>query len=290
MRPFLKWAGGKYRIVDRINQVLPPGKRLVEPFVGSGAVFLNTNFPAYFLSDSNADLINLFVRLQNEGPDFIKYCKSFFKPENNDPAKFYKFRDRFNSSQNKREKSALFVYLNRHCFNGLCRYNSKGGFNVPFGRYKKPYFPDEEMLFFYEKSKTAEFRQADFKETMRSAQAGDVVYCDPPYVPLSDTANFTSYSSGKFGLNEQKELAELARELAQQGVIVVISNHNTKFTRAVYSSASRTEYFDVRRLISCNGDNRQKASEVLVVFDATAVLAKSYQQKSNENGRYPAHK
>ena len=134
MKPFLKWAGGNYRLIDRIQSVLPAGNRLIEPFVGSGAVFLNTNYKSNLLTDSNPDLINLFKNLQNEGQNFINYCSSFFVPENNNELAFYQFREEFNTTTDIRKKSALFGYLNRHCFNGLCRYNSKGGFNVPFGR------------------------------------------------------------------------------------------------------------------------------------------------------------
>lgn len=266
MRPFLKWAGGKYRILDRIKQVIPPGKRLVEPFVGSGALFLNSDYPNYLLADTNKDLISLYICLQNEGLEFISYCKTFFTPDNNVSEKYYEFRTLFNSSRDVHEKAALFLFLNRHCYNGLCRYNSKGKFNVPFGRYRKPYFPEQEMFFFYQKSETVEFCLSDFRDTMKSLRVGDVVYCDPPYVPLSNTANFNSYSSDKFSLSQQKELAQLAEDLSQKGITVVISNHNTEITQSAYANATDRIYFDVQRFISSNGKNRQSASEVLAIF------------------------
>ena len=265
VRPFLKWAGNKYRILHEIRAVLPQGKRLIEPFVGSGAVFANTDFTSYLLADVNPDLIALYRYLQEEGPRFIEYCRSFFAPENNTGDAFYSLRARFNETLDVREKAALFVYLNRHCYNGLCRYNSSGGFNVPFGRYEKPYFPEAEMAHFYERSRRAEFICADFRETMVSAQHGDVVYCDPPYVPLSDTANFTSYSSNLFGMAEQRELARLAEKLTDRGVPVIISNHNTEFTRREYAQAEIVA-FDVRRTISRDASNRGKAKELLAVF------------------------
>jgi DNA adenine methylase len=161
MKPFLKWAGNKHQIVRHIRSILdtlPPGSRLIEPFVGSGAVFLNTRYPRYLLSDVNQDLIHLYQTLQSEGQNFIDYCRSFFVPENNTPDRFYELRVTFNTTQNKTLKAALFLYLNRHCYNGLCRYNAKNGFNVPFGRYSKPYFPEQEMWAFYEKSREAVFR------------------------------------------------------------------------------------------------------------------------------------
>lgn len=265
MKPFLKWAGGKYKIVNRIKQLLPAGTRLVEPFTGSAALFLNTDFPSYLLADINPDLITLYQTLQVEGAPFVDYCQTFFAPENNDKAAYYAFREQFNSTADPRLKSALFLYLNKHCFNGLCRYNAGGEFNVPFGRYKKPYFPRPEMLFFHQQAQRATIIQANFVTVMEACRPGDVVYCDPPYVPLSDTANFTSYSAGKFGLEQQVQLARLAESLAGQGIPVVISNHNTAFTRRQYRRAVLNK-FPVQRHISRDGANRTKVNELLALF------------------------
>ncbi len=265
MKPFLKWVGNKYKLVNRITALLPPGKRLIEPFVGSGAVFLNSDYPAYLLADANTDLINLFLHLQDEGDDFIDYCRSFFIPENNVNQTYYELRARFNHATDTRLKSALFAYMNRHSFNGLCRYNSKGGFNAPFGRYKRPYFPEKEMRNFYRRSQRAIIVNKCFGEIMDKAEPGDVVYCDPPYVPLSPTALFTSYSTDKFGFVQQRELARKAEELATRGVPVVISNHHTEFTEREYALAE-THIFDVARRISCQPANRRPATEVLALF------------------------
>ncbi|MBI3959871.1 MAG: Dam family site-specific DNA-(adenine-N6)-methyltransferase, partial [Chloroflexi bacterium] len=172
MRTFLKWAGNKQRIVDRIAALLPAGQRLVEPFIGSGAVFLNTDYPAYRLADANGDLIDLYTRLQREGRDFIDFCRSLFVAQNNTPAAFYALRSTFNETSDSRLKSALFLYLNRYGYNGLCRYNASGGFNVPFGRYKKPYFPQVEMEAFWRESQTAQFCRADFVTTIQAARPG----------------------------------------------------------------------------------------------------------------------
>jgi DNA adenine methylase len=141
----------------------------------------------------------------------------------------------------------------------------KGGFNVPFGRYKRPYFPEAEMHHFVQKAQNATFQHNKFAATMASCQPGDVVYCDPPYVPLSNTANFTSYSANGFGWAEQTDLAHQANKLAQRGIPVIISNHNTAAVREVYEAA-KIETFEVRRFISCNGDKREKAAELLAVF------------------------
>lgn len=266
MKPFLKWAGNKYQIIQRIQAILPPGKRLIEPFVGSGAVFLNTDYSNYLLADSNLDLILTYQYLQAEGQVFIDYCAKFFIPENNCAERFYEFREQFNTTHDTRLKSALFIYLNKHCFNGLCRYNAKGGFNTPFGKYTKPYFPQQEMLYFYERAKQAVFEQADFVTTLSQANVGDVVYCDPPYVPLSKTAHFTSFSAGGFGIEQQKMLAELAEDLAKRGICVVISNHHTEFTQQAYQNA-KLQIFPVQRFISCKGDSRNEVNEVLALFN-----------------------
>lgn len=266
MKPFLKWAGNKYKIVERIKDLLPPGNRLVEPFVGSGALFLNSDYPRYLLSDANADLITLYQHLQTEGEAFIAYCRPLFTPENNDKDRYYALRTEFNETGDLRRKSAIFLYMNKHGYNGLCRYNMKGGFNVPFGRYKRPYFPEAEMHHFHQKAQSATFQQANFAAVLAGCQLGDVVYCDPPYVPLSSTANFTSYSANGFGWNEQTELARQAANLAKRGIPVVISNHDTKLVRLAYEEAE-IESFEVRRFISCNGDKREKTAELLALFN-----------------------
>lgn len=267
MKPFLKWPGGKYRQVERICKQLGEGQRLVEPFVGSAAVFLNSTFNRYLLADCNADLINLYHQLQAEGESFIRYCKRFFTPNNNQKTVYYNNRERFNRTRDKRLRSALFLYLNRHGYNGLCRYNASGEFNVPFGRYERPYFPEKEMRFFHDKSHNACFIHASFSETMQKVKAGDIVYCDPPYAPLSATAYFTDYARGGFNWEHQLELAEWAGQLSRNGNRVVISNHNIESIANLYkNSGAAMDTFKVRRTISCRANNRNKVGELLAVF------------------------
>lgn len=265
MKPFLKWAGNKYQIIGRIRAVLPPGPRLIEPFAGSAAVFLNTDYADNLVADSSTDLMQTYIYLQAEGVQFIHYCEQFFTDDNNNEERYYELRQQFNETADARLKAALFVYLNKHCYNGLCRFNSKGRFNTPFGKYKKPYFPHKEMIYFYEKSKTAVFTQGDFATAFAQARPGDIVYCDPPYVPLSKTANFTSYDVGGFGLEQQQRLADLANDLASNGVTVVISNHQTEFTQQAYKNAI-IQSFPVQRYISCKGENRNTVNEILAIF------------------------
>jgi DNA adenine methylase len=275
MRPFLKWAGGKMRLVERIQAVLPQGERLVEPFVGSGALFLNTDFPAYLLADTNRDLINCYRQLQHGGAEFIDYCASYFVPANNQQEAFYALRTRFNTTHDLAEKAASFVYLNRHGYNGLCRYNSSGGFNVPFGRYARPYFPRDEMTYFWQKAARCEFVAAEFATTMHTTRPGDVVYCDPPYAPISATANFTSYSADGFTVESQRRLAAEAERLAQRGVPVVISNHDLSLTRELYASADQLIFFAVQRNISRDTANRGSAAELLAIFKASKPAQRS---------------
>lgn len=267
-RPFLKWPGGKYRLLGSIDKCLPKGKQLIEPFVGAGAVFLNTDYAHYILNDINTDLINLYQILQKDGLTFIDYCKQYFKPRYNTEKSYYRLRDQFNASDDLYQRSALFLYLNRHGFNGLCRYNmGKKEFNVPFGRYLKPYFPEKEMVHFYEKAQYALFVCEDFSETLKRAKKESVVYCDPPYVPLSFTANFTRYHAEGFSMEQQQQLADLAKALALKGIPVLISNHSHDLTHGMYQGAHVTE-FEVKRLISCQANNRQMVKELLALFQS----------------------
>lgn len=265
MRPFLKWAGGKYLLINKIRDCLPPGQRLIEPFVGAGAVFLNMDYANYLLADINSDLINCFEYLQKEQQVFIDYTKTFFVPEYNIKSAFLSLRDEFNKTHDLRLKAALFIYLNRHCFNGLMRYNHSGIFNTSFGRYKRPYFPLTAMQHFATKVQDATVVCANYVEIMQNAKAGDLIYCDPPYIPLSKTANFTQYYGGSFTDNDQKNLIDLARDLALRGIPVIISNHDTDYIQKLYFGASITS-FPVRRNISCNGDSRMVVREILALF------------------------
>lgn len=267
VRPFLKWAGNKYRIIERVKARLPAGRRLVEPFTGSGAVFLNTDYPRYLLADGNKDLIDLYRTLQTEGEAFITDCRRLFRPGNNTAEAYYRLRAEFNACHDIRRRATLFVYLNRHGYNGLCRYNAKGGFNVPFGRYKQPYFPAAEMLAFHHKARRAVFKHETFEQTLRRLRGGDVVYCDPPYVPLSLSSSFTAYHADGFSLAQQQQLADLAAAAAGRDIPVLISNHDTPFTRDAYRGAD-IELLSVQRSISCQGHKRGYVGELLALYRA----------------------
>lgn len=266
IRPFLKWAGNKYNCLEKIIKHLPKGNRLIEPFTGSGAIFLNSQYNEYLLGELNHDLVNIFQQIQNNSDKFIEISKKLFTKANNRESIYYKFRDEFNSCKPGERRSALFLYLNRHGYNGLCRYNSKGIFNVPFGNFTNPIFPEERMQFFHKKSQKAKFVSQNFEKTFAEAQIGDVIYCDPPYSPISENAKgFTQYSGNIFDENTQNTLAKLAEETANRGIPVVISNHDTQFTRNLYKNGEIVS-FNVPRYISANIYNRKPVAELICVY------------------------
>ncbi|AHG19959.1 DNA adenine methylase [Chania multitudinisentens RB-25] len=265
-RAFLKWAGGKYPLVDEIRRHLPTGDCLIEPFVGAGSVFLNTEYDAYILADINSDLINLYNIVKLRTDDFVRDALVLFTDEFNNSDQFYLLREEFNTSNDVYRCALLFLYLNRHCYNGLCRYNLRGEFNVPFGRYKKPYFPEEELYWFAEKSRNATFVCEHYRDTMMKAARGAVVYCDPPYAPLSATANFTAYHTNSFSLADQQGLAKIAHQLSVENQVpVLISNHDTELTRDWYQHASLF-VVKARRTISRNILGRGKVDELLALY------------------------
>ncbi|WP_272516798.1 adenine-specific DNA-methyltransferase [Providencia sp. PROV209] len=269
-RAFLKWAGGKYPLVDEIKKHLPQGNCLIEPFVGAGSVFLNTNYDSYVLADINSDLINLYNTVKYRSEAFIEEAQRLFTPEFNTSEQYYLMRKTFNQSDDPAKRSILFLYLNRHCYNGLCRYNLRGEFNVPFGRYKKPYFPKDELLWFAEKAQKATFVTQSYSKTLLDAPMGSVIYCDPPYAPLSETANFTAYHTNSFSAQEQQNLALLAHKLSSEREIpVLISNHETPMTREWYHQA-QLHIVKVRRTISRNILNRAKVNELLALYEGAS--------------------
>ncbi|WP_075182566.1 adenine-specific DNA-methyltransferase [Pantoea sp. 1.19] len=265
-RAFLKWAGGKYPLLDDIRRHLPEGEVLIEPFVGAGSVFLNTDYARYVLADINSDLINLYNILKTRADAFIREAAGYFTAETNDADVFYAHRQAFNRSRDGYQRALLFLYLNRHCYNGLCRYNLSGEFNVPFGRYVRPYFPAAELYAFAEKAQQATFVCEAYDVTLSNAADGSVVYCDPPYAPLSATANFTAYHTNSFSLHEQQHLAALAQKLSgERQIPVLISNHDTALTRQWYAGAE-LHVVSARRSISSRIQGRNRVDELLALY------------------------
>ncbi len=267
IRPFLKWAGGKQRCLGKILPQLPNANRLIEPFTGAGTIFLNTNYKNYLLAEINHDLINLYSTLRDHQTPFIKHCETYFSVTNNSKDRYYQLRNHFNLCKDNYERAALFLYLNRHGFNGLCRYNQSGIYNVPYGSHgqKGPYFPKKELLTFATKAKAVDFVCQDFRETFALAKPGDVIYCDPPYVPYDLEVKTFSYYQNAFNTEEQTFLAQHALMTSKKGIPVIISNHDTPFTRELYKKAKITS-FPVQRFISCDGRNRQPVKELIAIY------------------------
>ena len=269
-KPFLKWAGNKYRLRSHLMPLVGSPKRYCEPFAGSLATALNIDAEEYFLNDLNKDIINLYNHLI-ESDTFILECEKYFGEYSNNKNTFYIFRNHFNHCNvNSEIRSFLFVYLNKHCFNGLTRYNSKGGYNVPFGKRKTPHFPKVEMQNFreYFQTKTVKFTSLSFKDESlyENLDSGDVVYFDPPYIPISITSAFTNYTGEDFTQDQQVELVELTKKLNHRGIKVIISNHDVPLARELYKGANIYE-IQVRRSISAKGSSRKKVNELIAVFE-----------------------
>ncbi|EBK8873856.1 Dam family site-specific DNA-(adenine-N6)-methyltransferase [Salmonella enterica] len=264
-RPFLKWAGGKYSLLPELERLIPAGKRLIEPFVGGGSVFLNSDkHERFLLADINADLINLYQMLAVVPDSVIAEAMKAFR-HLNDAENYTAIREAFNAQKlNATERAAAFLYLNRHCFNGLMRYNLDGFFNVGWGKYKAPYFPEKELMAFRKKSSACVFMTAGFERTLRLAGDGDVVYCDPPYEPMPGTAGFTSYASGGFSWDSQVALAESCVAAHQRGAKVFISNSTAPRVIELYEQHGFTLHrVNARRSISSKGSTRETANDIV---------------------------
>ncbi|PAO20148.1 DNA adenine methylase, partial [Enterobacter roggenkampii] len=239
----LKWVGSKVRIMPQLREHLPEGKRLVEPFAGSCAVMMNTDYDEYLIADLNPDLVNLYKVMTYYTDAFLNELDLMFSAgalgdQESRAVYYYAIREAFNLSgkalgSESVEAAVRFMYLNRHGFNGLCRYNRRGQFNVPFGKYKKNYFPLKEVRAFAEKAKRATFITAHYSETLALVRAGDVVYCDPPY--LTESGNFTSYTESGFSYLDQGRLARKLRRLTENGVSVVASNSDLEMVHYLYA-------------------------------------------------------
>jgi len=239
-----------------------------------------TDFDSYVLADSNGDLIELYLLVADEFREFNAYAKSMFVPENNRPDRYYHLRDRFNEIRLdpwtcvQVERAAIFLYLNRHCYNGLCRYNSRGGFNVPFGRYRKPYYPEAELRHFHQKAneRHLELYVMDYRRTMLAmTRPGDSLYLDPPYLPENNKAEgFTAYNSKGFGMADHLELTRLAAQAARSGVQVVLSNHSRHDINKTYREyGARLHFHSQPRAINSKTIGRIPAREVLAVWDGS---------------------
>lgn len=263
--PIVKWVGGKRQLMFELIKNMPKSyNRYFEPFIGGGALFFELQPEQAYISDMNEELINLYQVVRDNVDELIIDLKKhdiskeyFMEIRNIDRTEDY---ENWSSIQ----KASRFIYLNRTCFNGMYRVNSKGEFNVPFGHYKNPRIVDENNLTNCSNLlQRTEIRHADFSEILTKVQEGDFVYFDPPYVPLSETSSFTSYTKDGFDIDMQFKLRDVCDELDNKGVKFMLSNSDTKLVNKLYVNHEIKKVFASRQ-INANADGRGKITEVLV--------------------------
>jgi len=267
-RSFLKWAGGKHSVLDEVRAMLPAGERLIEPFVGSGTVFINAGFKRNLLGDVNPDLINLFNQLQGNPDAVIKAAYQLERGCLSNEA-YLAIRDEFNGREAHAVRhAALFLALMRTSFNGLCRYNQKGLFNVGWNKKGEAnYFPMDELAHFTGMQKEMTFMCAGFEDVIAQAGEGDVIFCDPPYEPLPDEAGFTAYSGTSFTFADQVRLVECLVAARDRGAKVVITNSSAPAILYLYiSNGFRIAPLATRRSVSCKSETRKTVNDIIAAL------------------------
>lgn len=266
--PVLKWVGGKRQLMNEIEKVLPDSiSTYYEPFIGGGAVLFELQPPKAVINDINGELINLYNVIKDDVDSLIQDLN---KHENTSEY-FYRIRemdrDRYiYENLSNIEKASRIIYLNKTCFNGLFRVNKAGEFNSPFGKYKNPNIINEATLRAVSKyfnKANIKFLNGDFERALRGIRKGSFVYLDPPYDPVSSSANFTGYDKGGFNRDEQIRLKKICDELDKKGVKFLLSNSATEFIKELYKDY-KIEIIKAKRSINSNGDLRGDVDEVLV--------------------------
>lgn len=264
-KPFVKWAGGKRKLIGIITQYLPKHwNTYIEPFVGGGALLFHLQPKTAIISDTNSELINAY-RVIKENPykliELLEHMKSHHSKEY-----YYYIRDKFLPKDNI-EKAARFIYLNRTCFNGLWRVNKQGKFNVPMGRYKNPKIVDRDNILAvhnYLSNNDITILNEDFEKVSLLAKPGDLVYFDPPYLPSDGSSKFTSYTSDNFGMEDHIRLRDTFQKLSSQGVFVILSNSDSPIIRELYRDFTIVE-IETSRFINSRGNARRGWKELLII-------------------------
>ena len=265
-RPFIKWVGGKRQLLSQLSDYFPTNyNKYIEPFVGGGAVFFYLLPQTSVLMDINPELINAYQVIKHKVEDLIESLHQ----HKNDKEYFYEVRawdrdpERF-QTLDRVERAARTIFLNKTCYNGLYRVNKKNQFNTPFGRYKNPTICDEFNLRAVNLALTnTKIHLGDFSESIKYADSGDFVYMDCPYHPVSDTANFTSYTKDDFGVAEQKRLNKVYSDLDKKGCTVLLSNSYTPFILDLYQDFN-INIVHATRAVNCDPSKRGKIREVLI--------------------------
>ncbi len=261
-RPFIKWAGGKRQLLSSLLQHAPhDAPTYFEPFVGGGALFFALRPQRAVLADVNERLIRTYRGVKNNVDDVIRQLRAL--PHT--PAFFYRFREEKIDGGTDANVAAWFIYLNKTGFNGLYRVNRDNRFNVPFGRYANPTICDEPTLRACSAALAeTELLVEDFAKVAPKAKRGDFVYFDPPYVPLSTTSSFTSYTSRGFGEAEQARLRDTARKLKKRGVRVLLSNSSAPSVRKLYAEGFDIAEVSATRLVNSKATARGAVVELLI--------------------------
>jgi len=267
--PFVKWAGGKRQLLPALKELLPPKKRKAycEPFAGGAALLFELQPHNAHINDINNDLINTYQVIRDDVQTLIKILQK----HQNTPEYFYRMRDMDRNPKkyqklSNTEKAARLIYLNKTCYNGLFRVNNAGEFNTPFGYYKNPNIVNAPTLLAisdYLNNNDIRFSSCDYKEILRGLNKDFFVYLDPPYDPVSGTANFTGYAKGGFDRKEQENLRQQCDILHQRGIAFMLSNSNTEFIRQQYANYSVTTV-QARRYINSNVQGRGDVDELII--------------------------
>ena len=271
-KPFVKWAGGKRQLIPILNENLPKSfGTYYEPFLGGGALLFHMlterKGQKCSISDLNSDLVLTYTTIRNRIDELISSLKNHERNYHKD-SKTYYYSVRGSNPRSEIEKTSRLLFMNRTCFNGLYRVNSKGKFNVPLGRYTNPNIVNEENLrsvsAILESSKVA-IKCRDFESVLRDAKKGDLVYFDPPYQPVSQTANFTSYTNKSFTYEDLNRLAELCLKLDSKGCKVLLSNSDSEEVAEIFSNKSwKINRIQANRSINSNSKKRTGHFELLI--------------------------
>lgn len=269
-KPFVKWAGGKRQIIDKLKKYVPNDyDTYYEPFVGGGALLFELSPTKAVINDSNLELMNVFTCIKDE-EKFKKMCSELNHYEAKHSEEFYYEIRNKDRDKNKfikladYKRAARTIYLNKACFNGLYRVNSKNEFNVPFnGKDKINTYDGQNLgiIHSYLNFNQVELLCVDFEEAVKTAKKGDFIYFDPPYD--SETSTFNSYTENGFGKEEQIRLAKVYKELADKGCYVMLSNHNTTLVKELYKDFN-IHVIEAKRNINANGKKRGKVEEVII--------------------------
>ena len=263
----MKWVGGKSKVLAQLAPLLPEGVALmrhVEPFVGGGALFFAQRPKRALLADVNPQLIATYVAVRDQVDDVIQHLSQLSAAH--EPERYYHVRHRYNHGQklSAAERAAMFIYLNKTCFNGLHRVNRRGEFNVPAGRYTNPRILDAELLRAVSRElRRAELRCDSFESLLGYAKPGDFVYFDPPYAPASRTANFTAYAQDGFTAEDQTRLRDVFKELDRRRCKLMLSNSDVPLIRELYAKFN-IDRVAAPRAINCNASRRGLVSELVV--------------------------